>query len=49
MLEEQLDTVDSEESRVLFLGSCRKDRNAARQHILTELDSSLAKYGMNFI
>ncbi len=46
LLEEKLEKEDREESRELFLGSLRKDRNRSRQKTLTQLDLSLAKYGM---
>lgn len=46
LLEQELDQVDKDETRQLFLGSCRRDQNAHRKHVMHELDKALADYGM---
>ena len=44
-LEEQLDRIDREETRVLFLGHRRKDMNVERKRLIQEMDIKLAEYG----
>lgn len=44
-LEEDLDRIDDEEEKPLFLGNCRRDRNGNRKKALAELDEALRDYG----
>lgn len=44
-LESQLDQVDNEEERDLFLGNSRRDQNPERREILAKLDVALSSYG----
>ncbi|KAL2011080.1 hypothetical protein VTN00DRAFT_3798 [Thermoascus crustaceus] len=44
ILEKRLDAIDREENAPLFLGSSRRDRNAERQAVLSEIDPALADY-----
>ncbi|KAK8135105.1 hypothetical protein PG984_007117, partial [Apiospora sp. TS-2023a] len=44
MLETQLDELDRNEDRPLFLGMSRADNNPARKSLLAEIDSHLAEY-----
>lgn len=44
-LEDQLDEIDRTETRLLYLGKARCDRNADRSHIVSEIGSHLADYG----
>ena len=46
LLESQLDRIDQEETRELFLSNRRRDRNAEREKMLTKLDVALCSYGM---
>ena len=46
LLEQELDQVDKDETRQLFLGSCRRDQNSRRKQVMQELDGALADYGM---
>ncbi|KAK4690873.1 hypothetical protein P7C71_g6014, partial [Lecanoromycetidae sp. Uapishka_2] len=43
-LEQQLEQVDDEETSPLFLGTARRDRNAARLQVLDDIDAALAEY-----
>lgn len=43
-LEDQLDEIDRTETRLLYLGKARCDRNADRSHIVSEIGSHLADY-----
>jgi hypothetical protein len=45
-LEEELDRIDREEPRVLFLGNRRRDKNEERKNIMNEIDRELESYGM---
>jgi hypothetical protein len=45
-LEEELDRIDREEPRVLFLGNRRRDKNEERKNVLDEIDRELQSYGM---
>jgi len=45
MLEKQLDQIDNEETRDLFLGNQRRDRNQDRRHVLEKVDVALSDYG----
>ena len=45
LLESQLDEIDQHETRELFLGNNRRDRNKKREQILTKLEDALSKYG----
>lgn len=47
MLESRLDQVDREEPSPLFLGKSRCDRNEARISILSQIETSLAEYGIS--
>lgn len=44
-LEQQLEELDSDESRKPFLYSIKHDGNAQRKQVLAELDAALADYG----
>lgn len=44
-LEEELDRIDREEPRVLFLGNCRRDKNQERKSIMVQIDKELESYG----
>ncbi|KAF2823776.1 hypothetical protein CC86DRAFT_298332 [Ophiobolus disseminans] len=44
ILEQQLDAIDSSESRLLYLGSVRQDQNAERKRVLHEIDVALCEY-----
>ena len=46
LLEKRLDQIDREETAHLNLGCCRSDDNHDRQLVLSEIDHSLADYGM---
>jgi hypothetical protein len=48
-LEKKLRDVDASEANPLFLGSSRRDTNAARLAILTDLDSALKDLGKAFV
>ena len=48
VLESQLDRLDREETRELFLGNSRRDQNLKRKEILTKLDVALSSYGVYF-
>ncbi|KAJ5025054.1 hypothetical protein J3E73DRAFT_192415, partial [Bipolaris maydis] len=43
-LEQELDRIDREEPRVLFLGNCRRDKNEERKNIMKEIDTALESY-----
>ena len=45
LLESQLDRIDHEETRELFLGNRRRDKNPERKEILMKLEVALASYG----
>lgn len=45
LLEQQLDRIDYEEPRKLFLGNSRRDGNESRKHVLAGIDRSLRDYG----
>ena len=45
MLESELDTLDAAETRELFLGNQRRDRNQDRQNVLERIDVALLDYG----
>lgn len=45
LLESQLDRIDHEETRKLFLGNRRRDKNPERKEILMKLEVALASYG----
>jgi hypothetical protein len=47
ILESQLEKVDKEERAALFLGSSRDDSNQERLRVLSNIDVSLAEYGIN--
>ncbi|KAG7008743.1 hypothetical protein G7Y79_00004g013270 [Physcia stellaris] len=44
VLEKQLDQIDNEETRDLFLGNRRRDRNLQRAEIVTKLEKTLRNY-----
>lgn len=44
-LESQLDQVDRDETRELFLGNARRDRNSERARLLNEMEAALSRYG----
>ena len=44
-LESQLDVVDNQEERALFLGNSRRDQNPERREIFVKLDAALLNYG----
>ena len=45
LLEHKLDKLDQEESRDLYLGRSRNDKNLERVTTLAEIDSCLMDYG----
>jgi hypothetical protein len=45
LLEEALDSTDSNEECELFLGCKRRDQNPARQRVIEQLKTCLAEYG----
>lgn len=45
VLEKQLERLDGDEPKVLYLGSIRRDRNEARKELMTRLESKLEEYG----
>ena len=45
-LESQLDCIDHDETREIFLGNRRRDTNGERREILEKLDAALTDYGM---
>ena len=47
LLESQLDNIDNEETRELFLGNRRRDANAERIDILEKIKVALASYGVS--
>ena len=47
LLEERLDEVDKLETALLFLGNSRNDQNAQRISLLSEIEASLANYGIS--
>lgn len=46
LLEKRLDAIDREETSPLFLGCRRKDRNAEREAVISEIEDAMAGYGM---
>ena len=44
-LERELDSIDREEQRQLFLGSIGKDQNKARKDTLKQVSEALVQYG----
>ena len=45
LLEKQLETIDAEETSVLFLASHRRNGNPKRESLLRDIDVALADYG----
>ena len=45
LLESQLDRVDHEETRELFIGNARRDMNSERITVLAKLEVALSSYG----
>lgn len=45
-LEKQLERIDRDEVKPLFLSSIRRDKNDERKKILKDIDIALAEYGM---
>ena len=45
-LEAQLDEVDRQETRLLFLGNRRRDKNGERLELIAKIDDALSDYGM---
>ena len=45
VLEHQLDEIDNAESRLLYLGSMRRDENPDRKRVLAEIDMALREFG----
>ena len=45
VLEQRLDQIDEQETSLLFLGTSRRDANADRWSLLSEIESHLADYG----
>jgi hypothetical protein len=45
-LEDELDLIDRQENRVIFLGNRRRDRNDERIQVMKKIDQELAEYGM---
>ena len=48
MLEKQLEELDLQEPRPLYLGSFQADANASRLRVLKDLDEALADYGKSY-
>lgn len=46
LLESQLDQIDHEEERDLFVGNSRRDKNPKRKETLGKLDTALSNYGV---
>jgi len=46
LLEKRLEAIDQEEPAALFLGKSRLDTNEARISVLSEINRSLADYGL---
>lgn len=46
LLESQLDHIDHEEERDLFLGNSRRDKDPERKETLGKLDAALSSYGV---
>lgn len=46
VLEDSLDSIDSQEDRVLFLGCARRDVNQERKQLIGKLTRALADYGI---
>jgi hypothetical protein len=46
LLEQQLDQIDKDEPRPLFLGCRRRDKNPERASLLSEIDAQLEAYGV---
>ena len=47
LLESQLDNIDNEETRELFLGNRRRDANTERKDIVGKIEVALASYGVS--
>lgn len=45
VLESQLNRIDRDERRLLFLGNLRRDTNDERRNVLRQIDLELADYG----
>ena len=45
LLEEELNKVDREEEKELWLGNMRRDKNQQREHVFSQLDEALKDYG----
>jgi hypothetical protein len=45
VLEKKLEAIDCDESRPMFLGTTRLDRNVERAQVMAEIESALATYG----
>ena len=45
LLEDELDRIDCNENKELFLVSSRRDRNPERKHTVESLEAKLAEYG----
>lgn len=48
-LEKQLEELDLQESRPLYLGSFQADANALRREVLKDLDEALRDYGKSYV
>lgn len=46
LLEEQLDEIDRTETKKLYLGNMRREKNERRKDVLQRMDSALKDYGM---
>jgi hypothetical protein len=44
--QDELDLIDRQENRVIFLGNRRRDRNDERIQVMKKIDQELAEYGM---
>jgi hypothetical protein len=44
-LEEELDQIDRDEPRLLFLGNLRRDKNDERKTVISKIDKELESYG----
>lgn len=45
VLEKELDRVDRQETKSLFLGNLRRDKNSDRRQLIEQIDAALSEYG----
>jgi hypothetical protein len=49
LLEKELDRIDQNETRALFLGNRRRDRNDERREVMEQIELELAEYGRKYL